>query len=149
MRILFVCSGNTCRSPLAAALFQEKVKGSDIEVKSVGATAATGDPLSSPVQALLQERGINYPHQSQKINPEHIEWADLVLTMARSQKYILISVFPAIAPKIAALKEFVEADGNPDIDDPYGQNLDHYRQLATDLDPLLDRLHAKLSHAEI
>ncbi len=146
MRILFVCSANTCRSPMAEALLKEQVKYQNIEVRSAGVSALNGDPTLSYAQSILEERGINYSHQSQRINPELMEWANLVLTMTKTQKYILLAMFPEIGKQIFTLKEFVGEKENPDINNPKGSDLSSYRQCAEEIMRSLDRLLEKLQH---
>lgn len=144
MHILLVCSGNTCRSPLAAALFQHKLAKSEIEVRSAGTYATDGDSVSKQVSSVLQERGIQLAHVSRRVNTELMEWADLVLTMTRATKFVLMTRFGKQTSTIATLKEFVGDRHQPDIEDPYGSSFERYRQLAEELDTILDQLHQKL-----
>ncbi len=145
MNILFVCSGNTCRSPMAEALFKELVKNKNIEVKSAGISATNGDPSAIHVRSILQAKKIDYSHLSQRINPELILWADLILTMTKTQKFLLLALFPQMAKYIFTLKEYTTETADLDIKDPYGSDLLAYLQCAEEIEKYLNILLKQLS----
>ncbi|MFE4108603.1 low molecular weight protein arginine phosphatase [Almyronema epifaneia] len=154
MNVLFICSGNLCRSPLAAALLRHKVAclahtsqaapPLSIEVKSAGTAASSGQPMSLPMETILQEKGIDSTHQSQRLNWDLLDWADLILTMTQAQKFLLISQIPELMPKLATLNEYSDNPTQPDIDDPYGSDLGSYRLCAAKIEAACDRLLTKL-----
>jgi protein-tyrosine-phosphatase len=151
VNILFICSGNLCRSPLAEALVRHKVSfansadlNSSIQVKSAGTSADSGLPMSLAMEIILQERGIDSTHQSQRVTWALLDWADLVLTMTRAQKYLLLSQVPQIAAKLATLNEYSGNTSQPDIDDPYGCDLESYRQCAQEIEAACDGLLSNL-----
>ncbi|MEL6384644.1 MAG: low molecular weight protein arginine phosphatase [Cyanobacteria bacterium J06626_18] len=155
MNILFVCSGNTCRSPLAAALVRHKVacltpvsrsasRASNIQVKSAGTAAGTGYPMSFAMEIILQEQNIDSTHQSQRLNRDLLDWADLILTMTRPQKILLVARISNSAPKLFTLNEYIGNTTQPDIDDPYDTDLESYRQCATKIEIACDLLLAKI-----
>ncbi|GAB2721588.1 low molecular weight protein arginine phosphatase [Paenibacillus thermoaerophilus] len=114
-RILFVCTGNTCRSPMAEGLFRQLAAeaGLRVEVRSAGVAARPGSPISENAQRLLQERAAEGPAASSPVTEEAIAWADLVLTMTVGHKAVLVKTFPAALDKTYTLKEFVrEADAS-------------------------------------
>ena len=142
-RILFVCTGNTCRSPLAEHLLKAMAKDR-YEVKSAGIAAFDGDQASQQVHHVLEEKGIVIQHQAQSVTPELIDWADLVLTMTKQHERILQESFPEQVEKIAALKAYVmEQETNLDVADPFGGSLEVYRQTRNELEELLERLIEK------
>ncbi len=148
MRILFVCTGNTCRSPIAEALFRERIrqlgKMDEIEVRSAGIIASKNFTVAANSITILSEYGIQYEQKPQGISLELIEWADLVLTMTRLHKYLAIAIFPQLLNKTFTLKEFVGDPTSFDIADPVGKSLSRYRQCAQEIDQALNILHHKL-----
>ncbi|MBD0337173.1 MAG: low molecular weight protein arginine phosphatase [Cyanobacteria bacterium Co-bin13] len=146
MRILMVCSGNTCRSPLAAALLRSRsaAAGLPLAVESAGTVASAGHPMSLPMEIILQEQGVDCGHQSRRISWELLHWADLILAMTRSHKAILIATAPSIADKVFTLKEYGGDTLYPDIDDPAGTDLPSYRRCAAEIEAGCDRILTKL-----
>lgn len=104
MNILFVCTGNTCRSPMAAAVLKARMP--DVHVQSAGIFAYNGQPAATQAVTVLAEAGIPLEHKSQSISPEILEWADLVLTMTTSHKQALIIDHPDYQDKYFTLKEY-------------------------------------------
>ena len=125
---------------MAEALFQQQVRGKGIEVRSAGTTAFNGDPVAVHAMEILQHKGIEYSHQSQRINLELMNWADLVLTMTQSQKYMNLALFPQFSSKVFILKEYLRERGNLDIFDPYGGDFRQYQKCANELENCLSHL---------
>ncbi|HSI68509.1 MAG TPA: low molecular weight protein arginine phosphatase [Planococcus sp. (in: firmicutes)] len=137
MKIFFICTGNTCRSPMAQAIFAAKeLEG--VSVKSAGLFAGTA-PLSANAQTVLDAHGIDFQHISKQLRPEDLDWASLVLTMTNSHKSLLVQNYPGSSDKIFTLKEFVEGSVG-DISDPYGGPLAAYEQTFAELHRLIDGL---------
>jgi protein-tyrosine-phosphatase len=150
MNILFVCSGNTCRSPLAEALMRHKVlslsavHAPEIQIKSAGTSATPNQPMALAMELILQERGIDSTHHSQRWTWELLAWADVILTMTQAQKTFLQSQVPPFASKLATLNNYAGNRVEPDIDDPYGCDLDSYRQCARQIETACDGLLRRL-----
>ncbi|WP_221567309.1 low molecular weight protein arginine phosphatase [Alkalihalobacillus sp. TS-13] len=106
MNILFVCTGNTCRSPMAEALLRHYSKGK-IEVQSAGIYAAYGSPASLQSIEVLKDEGILYNHKSQPLTEDLVEWADLILTMTTQHKQAIISQFPSKLKNVHTIREHV------------------------------------------
>ncbi|MCZ8523371.1 MULTISPECIES: low molecular weight protein arginine phosphatase [Paenibacillus] len=112
-RILFVCTGNTCRSPMAEGLMRriaadEGLAG--LEVRSAGVAAMEGTPASSHAAAVLEAKGCSLPSVSSYLNQASIDWSDLVLTMTSSHKRHTIQLYPEAVDKVYTLKEYVQDD---------------------------------------
>jgi len=139
-RLLFVCSGNTCRSPMAAGLFQRLWRledaGWDIETRSAGTNAMPGFPASTHGVAVMQRRQIDLTHhRSVQVNEQMLLDADLVLTMTRAHKDSICQSWPQVARRVYTMLEYAGRDG--DVIDPFGGAAEHYEQTAVYLENLL------------
>lgn len=149
MRILFVCTGNTCRSPMAEALLREKLKGvPGTEVKSAGVAAFDGDKASENTLLVLEQRGITLEHSARRLTDELMEWADLVLTMTKGHKGMICNLYPGQVDKVYTLKQYVGWQGDEDVADPFGGSLEVYAQCADELEQLLEKLSKMLTEAQ-
>lgn len=110
--ILFVCTGNTCRSPMAEGMLRRMVdqNGQSWDVRSAGVATSGGSPISQHAAAILKGKGAGDKQSSAALSEEGVQWADLILTMTASHKYTVIHRFPEVADKVFTLKEFAEDD---------------------------------------
>ncbi|MBO8157970.1 low molecular weight protein arginine phosphatase [Thermosyntropha sp.] len=150
--ILFVCTGNTCRSPMAAALFlkllEEKGLKDKYNVLSAGIFAREGMKASrEAVEAMKKENIDLNDHLSQPVYPDLVKDADLILAMTGEHKEILLDRFPEAENKIFTLMEYAGIEG--EIYDPFGRGQEEYfktaGQLKESLQMVIERL---LSEAE-
>ncbi len=159
--ILFVCTGNTCRSAMAEALLKHMLKENgfeDIKIMSAGIYAWEGDKASPGAAEVLKEMGIDVAeHNSALLTPELIEEADLVLTMTSNHKRAVLDMCPEAGKKVHTLREYVSdqngeihkfrdnrGGADHDIKDPYGQSVDIYRESAKEIEKYLNMLVEKI-----
>lgn len=143
MNIYFVCTGNTCRSPMAEAILKSK-NLKNINVRSAGVFALQGGGISENAKAVLKEENIDFQHTTRNVTIEDIEWADLILTMTSTHKEMLLRTFPEAANKTFTLKEYVTPYSSIDVSDPFGGDINTYKQTFDQLKDLIDKLESKL-----
>lgn len=153
--ILFVCTGNTCRSPMAEGIFNHVVLGEEklegVRAFSAGVSAFSGDDGANPKaqKAVKELFGIDISgHKAKTIGEEDLKKADIILTMTEGHKKIILSVVPEAESKIWTLKEYVsgykKTDESLDVQDPYGMGEEEYKSCAKELKHLIDELIEKL-----
>ncbi|WP_313893354.1 low molecular weight protein arginine phosphatase [Psychrobacillus sp.] len=143
MNILFVCTGNTCRSPMAEAILKAR-NLENVHVRSAGIYAMNGEEMSLNGQLVLENALIPFTHESSSLQEEMIEWADIVLTMTASHRQNIILAFPHAISKIYMYKEFVTPQNVRDVSDPYGGSLQTYEKTFQELNALTDELVKKI-----
>jgi protein-tyrosine phosphatase len=144
--VLFVCTGNTCRSPLAEALFRDLVKErTDYQVTSAGVGAFSGQAASKHSVKLAQERGLDLSsHRSKAVTIDLVEKASHIFALSRSHLASLLDDYPEAEDKMYLLSEFAADDAlrGRDVSDPFGGDLEDYRAMQRHLDQLLPSIHA-------
>lgn len=138
---LFVCTGNTCRSPMAEGLFrkllaerfgcaEDDLVDRGYFVASAGVSAGAGAPPSPEAVEVLAARGIDLrSHESQPVTLQLLSQADRIFTMTRGHRDVLLREFPEVAPRVSLLAR----DGT-DVSDPIGAPLDEYRRCAQQIE---------------
>ncbi len=143
MIVLVVCTGNTCRSPMAEGLLKSFMKEafgeSGWQVGSAGTAALDGDEAAENAIAAMEEMGIDIrSHRARLVNLSMIEDADLILAMTERHRDAVIALVPDAADKIRVLA----------MADPYGMPLEVYRECALELSRQLRELTDEIKKEE-
>ncbi|HQA56596.1 MAG TPA: low molecular weight protein arginine phosphatase [Acetivibrio sp.] len=159
-KILFVCTGNTCRSSMAEGLFNHIAKNGvdgmeDYTALSAGIFAFEGDGANPKAIKVLKEGyGIDISsHRARRIKKSDVEDAHIILTMTKDHKNTLVGIFPEAKDKTWTLKEYASGKKSGentqdsfewDIPDPYGMPEEVYERCALTLKEAIDRLILRL-----
>ena len=152
-RIVIVCTGNTCRSPMAEVMLRDElsrngISQNDIKVTSAGIFAAEGEQAMPQAIEVMKERNLSLErHRSRRLTPVMIEEADLILTMTHAHKQSVLLMDAAVSDRVFSLAEYtaeLAADTRRDVPVPYGQPLDVYRKTAAHLEDKLQAVAEKL-----
>lgn len=137
MRVLFVCTGNTCRSPMAEGIFNSLSEGAF----SRGLYAEGGSATQKAIVAMEQMNIDISKHVSTQLTTDDINESDLVLAMTNAHKMAILSVMPDAKDKVFTIGEY--ADGG-DVTDPYGGDETVYKACADELYEYIERIVEKL-----
>jgi protein-tyrosine-phosphatase len=145
-KILFVCTGNICRSPMAEGLLKKMAFDHQwsLEVQSAGLAAFNGVPATSEAVEACLEKGINISaHQSQPLSKTLVLESTLILTMTDKHKESILRKMPQLADKVCLLSDFA-GKGIEDVEDPMGQSIDAYRKIFSQIEGYLLKAQEKL-----
>lgn len=152
MNIMFVCTGNICRSAMAHWLLLKKLnelKKEDIKVYSCGVHAENGETSPSEAINVMKQYGVDLTyHRAINIRNSNIREMDLILCATSSHKNSVLSIYPEIEGRVYTLKEYVgynkKYHKKIDLDDPWGYGEDVYRFCASEINECLDLLLKKI-----
>lgn len=151
MKIMFICTGNICRSAMADMLMQKKLKDNNIEnieVYSAGTFAEDGDmPTYNAIEIMKQYDVKMKNHKATNIRNSKIEEMDLILCATNSHKITILQMYPNLNGKVYTMKEYVNDNGeysDIDISDPWGYDMEIYRFCASEINKCLDKLIEKI-----
>jgi protein-tyrosine-phosphatase len=147
-RILFVCSGNTCRSPLAEAIAKTVLPGRlgfDVRVASAGTSALDGAPASLHSLEVAAEHGLDLSgHRSRALNHDLVRNADLIVTMGVRHRDTVGGIDPDSLESTFLLTNF-SARHDGDIPDPIGGSRDAYEQTYLVIRECIEEMAGKLT----
>lgn len=137
-RLIFVCTGNTCRSPMAQRIYQQLDDMKTIEVISRGLVVLFPEPANPKACTVMQNHDMDLvDHQSIALTENDIIDKTLILTMTNKQKEIVLEKFP-LSTQVATLTEYVGQEG--EVTDPYGGSLVDYEDCYLELSRLVKKL---------
>jgi len=143
VKVLMVCLGNICRSPMAEFMLRDAAAqaGLAIEVESAGVSAEVGRPATFEARAVLAEIGVSGEgHVARVLTEQMLRDADLVLVATESLMRRVMQFDNADADKTKLML------GDADLPDPWGMSLDDYRRTARELQGMVDRVIAEAAN---
>ncbi len=152
MQVLFVCTGNSCRSVMAEWYFNKRAGERDVPHRafSRGIAPARGMPPTDETYRVMSEYGLDVSsHRAQALTRHDSETADLIFVMEKVHKECIGSMYPDAIRKTYFLKEFRRLDDfhvseNPDIPDPIGRGIDTYRRTCAVIRESVERIFEAL-----
>lgn len=144
MKVMFICTGNTCRSPMAQGLLEKMAKDREkqIEVYSCGTHAINGNTASSHAIEVMEKRGIDLTkHRATNIKDANIYNMDYIFCVTQNHKDYVLQLYPELKGKVYTIKEYLKnVDKNQDIKDPWGYDVHTYEEVAQELENCIESM---------
>ena len=141
-KIMFVCTGNICRSAMAHSLMKKIVDEEklNLEIFSSGLYAETGDGATYNAIEAMKVYGVDLSnHRATNTKESNIKDMDLILCATEGHKIMLLQLYPELKEKIYTIKEYVGYD-DMDIKDPWGYDLETYKKCAKEINDCIIKL---------
>lgn len=147
MKVMFICTGNICRSAMAEGIFKKITEGK-IEVYSCGTDATTGDmPTYYAIEAAKRYDVDITNHKATNIRNSRIKEMDFILCATQSHKETVIYLYPELKEKVFTIKEYARMDEKgqaPNIQDPWGYDRETYHTCCAEIQKCLCEIKKKI-----
>jgi len=149
MKVMFICTGNICRSAMAHRMLEKKAKeeNKNIETYSCGVFAYNGDKSTEEAISVLKTiYNVDLTtHRATNIRNSNIEEMDVILCATTAHKNNVLNMYPELDGKVYTMKEYVNYPENDlDINDPWGCSYETYKKCAKEIDECINKLLTKL-----
>lgn len=149
MKIMFICTGNICRSAMAEGIMKQIVKENKIEAEiySCGIYAQKGESAAYFAIEAVKEYGVDISsHKATNIRESNIEQMDLILCATLSHKESILYYYPSLQGKVYTIKEYAKVRGEKDLDiqDPWGYDEKVYKSCALEIKECLQEIARRL-----
>ncbi len=144
MKIMFICTGNICRSAMAHKMLEKRAKeeNKDVEVYSCGIYAQNGDIPTYEALTVMNDYGIDLSnHRATNIRNSNIKDMDVILCATTAHKNNVIAMYPELKDRVYTMKEYAGFPQNDiDIKDPWGYGIEVYRKCAKELEDCINKI---------
>ncbi len=144
MKIMFICTGNICRSAMAHAMLQKMAEENkkNIEAYSCGIYAQNGDIPTDEAISVMKNYNVDLTkHRATNIKNSNIEEMDVILCATETHKNMVVNIYPNLVKKIFTIKEYAGYNREDlSIEDPWGYGLNVYKNCAKEINECLEKI---------